>query len=148
MILGATLGEVCQIGAGILTYGLAAFKCCKISLPHAESIFTVLGENVKRHPYWSMVTRSQGLNEDDYIESRMLPFGRPLIIQLRSLRITERLGRSLQLERSERVTRFINIALVSPSSHSENFQEHFEHAVLLIAWFQHKISLKNKQYMM
>ena len=54
---------------GILKYGLNVLKLREISLPHAESIFNVLGKTFGGilTDWW--VTRSQGLNEDDCIWS-------------------------------------------------------------------------------
>lgn len=86
---------------GILKYGLAALNCCKICLLHAESIFTVWGRMLNGVLTGLWVIGSQGLNEDDCIWSQMLKFRRPVIIQLTSLSIAERLGRSPQLELNE-----------------------------------------------
>lgn len=43
MILGARSRSMTDRGGDILKYGLAALNRYKISLPHAESIFSVLG---------------------------------------------------------------------------------------------------------
>lgn len=47
------------------------------------------------------VTGSQDLNEDDCIWGEMLKFGRPVIIQLKSLSVLERLLSPIRLELTE-----------------------------------------------
>lgn len=68
MVLGAlSRGSMTDRGTGVLRYGLGALVCRKISLPHAESIFNVLGKVLS-----GIVTGlcgPQGLDEDDCVWS-------------------------------------------------------------------------------
>lgn len=58
---GGSLYEEYDRGAGSLKSELESLNCFKISLLHAESIYTVLGENGQWHPYWSARFQISGL---------------------------------------------------------------------------------------
>lgn len=98
MILGPRSRSVTDRGGDILKYGLAALNRYEISLPHAESIFSVLGRMLSGNLTGLWVARSEGLNGDGCFWSQMLKFGSPVIRQLTRLSIAERLGRFVQRE--------------------------------------------------
>lgn len=97
---GLGLWGVWQSGASSLKSELESLNCFKTALRHAESICTVLGENVQRHPYWSARFQISGLEGRGRLESDVEIWG-PVIIQLTSLSIAERPAGFLQLQLTE-----------------------------------------------